>query len=158
MRLLFGGSILLMAAHKVESWFANEWVESPLYQWVIGRGSTLSGSSEDAMGATVFLVFVVWLFIGLALMFMSMWGRRGQLLALSLWGLTFLLEWHHLVRSAMSGHYEPGVVTSVPYLLLMAYYWRELARQIAEPSPRPIGHPDQPPTAQSDRTSPRTSG
>jgi len=130
MKGLFLASVFLMFAHKVECWLLHEWLDSPFFQWLYESGGILAQTPEEAFGETVFLVFVTWLFFGLVLGLLMMQGGWGPIVALAGWGLTFGLEWHHLARALGQGEYYVGSVTSVLYLGLMLFYWRELLRLV----------------------------
>ncbi len=123
-------AIVVMAAHKVECWFAREWLHSPFFAWLISLATRLGESPDDALGASIFLVFVIWLFVGLGMGLLMLRGGAGTLIALGLWGLTFLLEWHHVYRSIHVGGYYAGTISAVVYLALGPFYWVELLRHL----------------------------
>ena len=110
MSTVFLVAILLMALHKLECWFTSEWRVSPFFRWLIERAK---GHDE---GEVVFLVFITWLFGGLGMGWLVLSGGWGPVVALGIWGLTFVLEWHHVVRSVHKRGYYSGLVTSVMYV------------------------------------------
>ncbi|MCO4746204.1 MAG: hypothetical protein KC912_15510 [Proteobacteria bacterium] len=130
MKGVFAGSALIMFAHKVECWWMHEWLDSPFFQWMYDSGGILATTPEDAFGETVFLAFISWLFAGLFMGYLVMRGGWGPIVALGVWGLTFILEWHHVIRTVVSGEYYVGAGTSVVYLAFMAYYWWVLLTHI----------------------------
>lgn len=132
MQLTFGLSIVLMAAHKVECWITEEWLESPFFQLLIRTGPLIGPSEQDVLGEAIFLTFILWLFAGLGMGWLVLRGGRGPLVALAIWGLTFVLEWHHVVRTIVSEAYYSGVYTAVAYLAFMAFYWVQLLREFRE--------------------------
>src|SRR6186713_2128280 len=95
----FAVAVAAMAVHKVECWYEREWLVSPFFAWLIQFAETHGSSTDDAVGTALFLSFVAWLFVGLAMVLATLWGGRGPLVVLGLWGLTFVLEWHHVARS-----------------------------------------------------------
>jgi hypothetical protein len=99
-----------MALHKLECWLSSEWLVSPFFQWL-----RLRAMSHD-QGEVVFLVFIAWLFGGLGMGWLVLLGGWGPVVALAVWGLTFVLEWHHVVRSVQKRGYYPGLITSVLYV------------------------------------------
>lgn len=123
-------SIALMFLHKIECWWMHEWLDSPFFQWLHARGGILAESPEDAFGETVFLAFVTWLFIGLIMGVLTLWGGWGPHIALGIWGLTELLEWHHLIKTVQRGEYYVGLGTAMVFLAFMLLYWRELLKQV----------------------------
>ena len=130
LRALFALSVAMMFVHKAECWFAQEWLESPFFAMLIRVATERAASPEDALGGAMFVVFVFWLYVGLAMVLFVLRGGSGPIVALAGWGLTFVLEWHHVVRSVAHGGYYPGVVTAVPYLAIGPFYWREWARHL----------------------------
>lgn len=126
MKNYFVVSVLLMLGHKVECWFTDEWMDSPFFQALISSAHWAGMAKEDILGEAIFLTFCVWLFIGLVMGRMVMQGGGWVLGALGIWGLTYILEWHHVVRTILSGEYYTGLYTSVIYLAFGVMYWREL--------------------------------
>lgn len=112
-------SFLLMLLHKVESYRTSEWKTSPVYRYILGLGF------ED--GKLVFLTFVVTLFVGLVLCFLIISWRSGKWLFLVAWGLSFVLELHHLVKAVwIYKSYYSGLYTSILYVAFGFFYWKEL--------------------------------
>lgn len=130
MKSLFLASIVAMFAHKVESWWAAEWLESPFFQALERTAQGLDPVPTASLGETIFLVFVTWLFVGLLMGWLVLRGGWGPIVALAFWGATFVLEWHHLGRAILRGGYYPGLVTSLVYLAIMAAYWGELLKHL----------------------------
>jgi hypothetical protein len=126
MSSLFLVSVVVMGVHKVECWWTEEWVESPFFQLLVSLGPELDRDPAHAFGEALFLVFVTWLFAGLLMGWLLMRGGAAAWAALAVWGLTFVLEWHHLARSAARGGYYPGLYSALVYLAVMALYQREL--------------------------------
>lgn len=126
----FAVAVAAMAAHKVECWYEREWLVSPLFARLIGLAEAHGSSTADAIGAALFASFVWWLFVGLAMVLATLWGGRGPIVVLGLWGLTFALEWHHLARAVTAWDYYPGLYTAVVYVAIGPFYWREWARHV----------------------------
>lgn len=138
MKILFGIAISLMFLHKVECWFSEEWLDSPFFLAIVNSAYWAGLEPAAIEGELMFLVFCVWLFIGLAMGWLVMWGGSGPGIALAIWGFTFILEWHHVFRTIGRGEYYPGIATAVVYLPFGLLYWRELlqhAHLSSEPPP-----------------------
>lgn len=118
MRLFFLFSITLMMAHKFECFVKAEWKVGPVYLYILDLGLD--------KGKMVFLTFVTMLFVGLLWCFVIMSWRYGQLSFLTFWGLTFILELHHIIRVLIAGSYYTGLFTAIVYVLFGFIYWREL--------------------------------
>jgi hypothetical protein len=121
-------AVAVMLVHKVECYAGEEWKVSPFFQELIANGPWADASREDALGEAIFLSFVCWLFIGLFMGATLMLGGGWSLVPLGIWGLTLLLETHHLWRSHRAGEAYVGVWTSILYLPVMVRYWVELVR------------------------------
>lgn len=117
MKWYFFLSILLMLLHKVESYRTHEWEFAPGYQYALSLGFE--------KGPLLFLTFVSILFLGLFWCFLIMAWRWGQWLLLTVWGLTFLLEWHHVWRTLQAGEYYSGLITALLYICFGLLYWHE---------------------------------
>ncbi len=115
MKGVFLFSILLMGFHKIESFKTHEWEFSPLYKYFLHLDLTRS--------EVLFLAFVVTLFAGLFWLWVVVSLTNGKWIFLGFWGLTFLLEWHHLIRSLNAGQYYPGTITATFYVLFGIIYW-----------------------------------
>lgn len=121
-------AITLMFLHKIECWLTDEWVASPFFNWMVAFGFSLDPNKNAATGEIIFYVFIFWLYAGLIMGWMLMRGGLPAKIALSVWGLTFILEWHHPFRMLSLGGYYPGGVTAVIYLPVMFWYWVEWVR------------------------------
>ena len=120
MSFVFLIAILLMAAHKLECWLTSEWLVSPFFRFLIAR------ATRHDEGEVVFLVFIAWLFGGLLMGWLVLLGGWGPIVALAVWGLTFVLEWHHIFRSIARRGYYSGLVTSIAYVSFGPIYWYSL--------------------------------
>lgn len=127
---LFALSVGTMLLHKVECYWAEEWLESPLFQTLVALGHRVDPDPDHVLGEAMFLVFVTWLFAGLFMGWLVLRGGGWAWTALAVWGGTFVLEWHHVVRAIARGGYYPGLITALVYLAVMAVYWRELSRLV----------------------------
>lgn len=134
MKLYFLLSILLMLLHKVESFQTLEWEFAPMYKYVLSLGYE--------RGPLLFLTFICILFLGLFWCFLLLAWRWGQWVLLVVWGLTFLLEWHHLWRTLQSEAYYSGLITGVLYGCFGFIYWKELISLLShrKHSARAPGH------------------
>lgn len=65
-----------------------------------------------------------WLMIGPALLLAL--GGKWRLYALTLFGLFFIVELHHLIDALRILNYYPGVITNILFEILGIFYWKEL--------------------------------
>ncbi len=120
MRWMFLLSIFLMMVHKYESFKTAEWEFAPAYlailNWNLEKGEML------------FLTFITVLFVGLIWCFIIICWNPGQWIFLGFWGLTFLLEWHHIFRTISSGAYYSGLFSAMVYVIFGFFYWWVLGK------------------------------
>jgi len=75
----------------------------------------------------IYVVYFVMLFlfsITIALVFSD--SRKAQLLVLTTLGLYCIYQTHHLFEAIPSLQYNPGLVTSLLYVIWGAMFWKEL--------------------------------
>lgn len=117
---MFFASAVLMALHKLESFWFEEYEQCPVY------------TTQDVSNPrkAVFLGFVP-IFIGMLFFsFMSLYGPPWQLIALTVWLGQGLHELHHSAKSLARGRVYPGLISSVLFVGLMAFglfpLWHDL--------------------------------
>lgn len=110
---LYVASIVLMCAHKVESYWTGEFEQCPVYE-TLARAPWAS----DVRRAT----FAVFCSMFLAAMFLSYLVLRGApwpLLLMSVWCAQGLHEIHHGAKSLARQRYYPGTTTALLFTLFM---------------------------------------
>ncbi len=135
MKSYFLISIFLMLLHKIECYYTEEWLESPFFLAIITSSHWAGMDTTQMMGEVMFLVFCIWLFIGLFMGWLVLRGGNWGPIALAVWGLTYVLEWHHVIRTLARGEYYSGVYSSIVYLAFGFFYWRELSSHIHREPP-----------------------
>lgn len=55
-------------------------------------------------------------------------GGKWTLRVLTLYGLFFIFELHHLIDAIRTLSYYPGVVTNIAFEIVGFFYWKELIR------------------------------
>jgi hypothetical protein len=118
LKFLFGLSLLLIAFHGVE-----EVTTGFLY-----KDSFISFFSElfTTKGEIFYWTFhIMWWFMLLAV-FLVLLGRKWVLIPMSLFGIVFFFEIHHLFKAILTGEYYPGMVSAFFYPILGIFYWKEL--------------------------------
>lgn len=110
---LFLASILLMGAHKVESYCTGEFEQCPVYQ-TLAR-APWAGDVRRAM----FVVFCS-IFVGaMVLCYLVLRGAPWPLLLLAVWCAQGLHEIHHSAKSLARRRYYPGTTTAITFTLFM---------------------------------------
>ena len=108
-------SIVLMALHKLESFWFGEYDQCPVY------ATTAQAEWAQNPRKAVFLTFVP-TFIGMLLMaFMAFLGPPWHLIILTVWLGQGAHELHHTGKSLARGRLYPGIFTSVLFVGVMAF-------------------------------------
>lgn len=55
-------------------------------------------------------------------------GEKWVLRVLTLYGLFFIFELHHLIDAARTLNYYPGAITTITFEIIGFFYWKELIR------------------------------
>lgn len=112
---VFLASIVLMALHKVESFWFDEFDQCPVY--------LTSGQTSWAQNPrkAVFLSFVP-TFLGMMMMaFLAFLGPPWHLIIITIWLGQGAHELHHTAKSIARGRAYPGIVTSVLFVGVMSF-------------------------------------
>lgn len=77
----------------------------------------------------VFVVFLVQLFI-----YGFLVGGRWRLLGVAFFGVSGLVESHHIIKTVLRGGYFPGAVTAIPFVIVGALLLRAVFRELRRSS------------------------
>ena len=72
----------------------------------------------------VYIIMQVLLFVAVAL-FMS-GNKKAKKILLMVIGLLFIYQAHHIIETLISFQYNPGLVTSILFVILGYYYWKNI--------------------------------
>jgi hypothetical protein len=112
-QLMFLASALLMALHKVESFFFAEYDHCPVY--LTNSRAPWAQNPRKA----VFLAFCP-VFVGMLLFScLAVFGPPWHLILMTVWLGQGLHELHHLGKSLARGRAYPGIVTSLLFVGVM---------------------------------------
>ncbi len=110
---LLVASIVLMAAHKIESYFTREFDHCPVY-----LGMRQSRWGHDPL-ALAFVTFVS-VFLGMmVLVALAMRDAPWPLLVLAIWCAQGLHELHHAAKSLSRRRYYPGTASALVFVAFM---------------------------------------
>ena len=114
---LFLMSLILIFAHGVE-----EVTTGFLY-----RDSFISYFASLGSKSEVFYwsFHIMW-WLMLIVVYLLLKGGKWALIPLSLFGIVFIVEIHHLIKALAFGGYYPGMITAFFYPALGVFYWKEL--------------------------------
>ena len=111
-------SFLLMVIHKIECFFTGEYLVAPFFKWIQGY--------VHSIPEAIFFTFIFWFFLLMIVVILLLRGGLWPLILLSLYGLMFAVEFHHILRSVESRAYYSGSFSAVAFILWGIPYWREL--------------------------------
>lgn len=106
----FGLSILVMAAHKWESWKAREQDHCPVYL------TALRAPWAQTRRDLNFVVFVGTFLMMMGVVWLAMRGGYWGALLLGVWMAQGLHELHHTAKAAAQRSYYPGAWSSVVFV------------------------------------------
>jgi len=120
-------AIALLPFHMVEQLLFGL---DELYELQAMAGGVVN-SFSDPDRATVVLVFSVVMAV-LFFCYGFMTGGIPRLIAAGFFGIEFMFEGHHIVKTLVRGTYFPGAVTAIAFVVLgalvLASAWREFRR------------------------------
>jgi hypothetical protein len=113
-------SIVVVYLHFLEeiisSFYHNDWIMK-----------YISSLFQNVNQAQYYASHIVWiLMIGPAALLVL--GGRWTLRVLTLYGLFFVFELHHLIDAIRTFNYYPGVITNIAFEIIGIFYWKELIR------------------------------
>jgi hypothetical protein len=132
--LLFLLAIVVLQLHMVEQLLFGL---DELYELQAMVGS-VTPLFSDADRAAVVLVFTV-VTIVLLLCYGFMTGGVPRLIAASFFGVEFMFESHHIVKTIVRGAYFPGAVTAIAFVTLGALILVTARREFRQTAASPMG-------------------
>lgn len=104
----------------VSGFYVNDWIME-----------SISSLFQNVNQAQYYGSHVVWiLMIGPAALLAL--GGKWTLRVLTLYGLFFIFELHHLIDAIRTFNYYPGVITNIAFEIVGFFYWEELIRNWRE--------------------------
>lgn len=120
LKVLLMISIVIVYLHffeeVVSGFYLNDWIMK-----------YISSLFQNVNQAQYYASHVVWiLMIGPAALLAL--GGKWTLRVLTLYGLFFIFELHHLIDAIRTLNYYPGVITNIAFEIAGFFYWKELIR------------------------------
>lgn len=111
-------SVVIVYLHFFEEvisgFYVNDWIMK-----------SISSLFQNVNQAQYYGSHVVWiLMIGPAALLAL--GGKWTLRVLTLYGLFFIFELHHLIDAIRTLDYYPGVITNIAFEIVGFFYWKEL--------------------------------
>lgn len=119
LRFLFLLSLLLVAAHGVE-----EVSTGFLYRDSFIKYFADLGSREEVFYWTFHIMWWFLLIVSFLFTLSSKWALR----LLTLFGVVFIFEIHHVIKGIITWNYYPGMITGFFYPILGIFYWRQVLK------------------------------
>ncbi len=118
---LFLISIPIFIAHGLEEYFTGFYNVDPIFYFVF--------QSFESMGVfqATFLLFQIMIWILLIVSYFIL-SRKFLLKLLAFIGFIFVFELHHLIKTLISWHYYPGMITAILFPVVGFFYWKELIK------------------------------
>lgn len=118
-------SILLMVAHKLESYFFREYDRCPVYLSSSGHAKWMKHPRQ-----ILFVAFVGTFLMLMIVINLVMRGPPWPLLLMAIWMAQGLHEIHHSAKTLVERRYYPGVISSIFFVahidVFMFLQWGEL--------------------------------
>lgn len=122
LKIIFGVSIIFFIAHGVEEYLTHFYDVDTHGQAIFGLLNSLSNH-----GAT-FVVFQIMLWLLLVISFLLLCGEKWQFRVLSIAGVVYVYEIHHIIKAILVGGYYPGLITALVFPFFAVFFWKEWFR------------------------------
>ena len=118
LQTLFTLALLLVAAHGVEE-------VSTGFMYHDGFVNYFANIIDTKEELFYWSFHIMW-WLMLIVVYLLLKGGKWALIPLSLFGIVFIVEIHHLIKALAFGGYYPGMITAFFYPALGVFYWKEL--------------------------------
>jgi len=98
-----------------------------------GQTAAVLGLFPNRDYGIVLMVFVCVILV-LTIVYTSLVGGRWRLFGPAFFGISTLVESHHIIKTIVRGAYFPGAVTAVPFVLVGVFILRAVMRELRRPS------------------------
>jgi hypothetical protein len=129
---LFLVAVLLVPLHVVEQLMFGL---DELYELRSLAGAAANAFGDPDFGAVVLVGAVTTLVLFFCYGFMA--GGAPRLIAAGFFGLEFMGESHHLIKTVIRGEYFPGAVTAIALVVLGAFVLRRAWLEFHQAAPAP---------------------
>lgn len=119
LKTIFAVSVPVFIAHGIEEFLTHFYDIDSHDQAIFGLFSSLS--THGAMFVVFQIMFLLLLIISLLLLM----GNKWQFYTLSLIGIVYVYELHHIIKAISVGGYYPGLYTSLAFPVLAVLFWKE---------------------------------
>ena len=68
---------------------------------------------------------IIW-WLALPILYLLLHKSKYALYLLTIYGLVFFIEIHHVIKGITSASYHPGMITAIIYPIFGVFYWKQL--------------------------------
>lgn len=130
LKMIFGLSIPLFVLHGIEEYRAGFYRVDELYRFFFRPFLKMQGNQAT------FIVFQIMFWFLLSSSFLLLVSEHWRLRMLTVLGIVFVVELHHIWRAVISWSYYPGLITALPLSVVGFFFWQELMKMYGLPHPR----------------------
>ena len=125
LKTIFLISIPIFIAHGLEEILFGFAANDSHVAFMFGKLASLPTTQA------VFIMFQIMIWLLLVISYLLLLGHKWQLRLMSILGIIFVYELHHLYKAISVGGYYPGIVTAIPLYIIGFFFWKELRKQFA---------------------------
>lgn len=118
LKFLFLLTLFLVAAHGIEEVLTGFLYKDPFISYFSGLFNT--------KGEVFYWAFHIMWWLMLVVGYLFILGGRWALIPLTLFGIVYIFEVHHLMKAFEIGDYYPGMISAFFYPIIGFFYWKEL--------------------------------
>lgn len=123
-RHYLGWLLVILPLHGIEQFMTGF---DELYE-LQGQVGTVLGLFPDRDAGIVFMVFAV-VFLFMTFMYCTLRGGRSRLVGFAFFGISGLIESHHVIKTLVQLDYFPGAVTAIPFAIVGGLLLRAVIRK-----------------------------
>ena len=123
-RYFLGWLLIILPLHGVEQFLTGF---DELYE-LQGQAGAVIDLFPDRDSGTVFMVFAVVMLV-MTFMYCTLRGGRSRLIGFGFFGISGLVESHHVIKTIVHLDYFPGAVTAIPFAIVGGLLLRAVVRE-----------------------------
>ena len=118
--IIFLSSLLLIYAHAIEEVLTGFQYNDSFVVF----GAKYIGTTPEIF----YWLFHIAFWVSLPTLFFLLHKKRLGLPLISVFGIIYFVELHHVIKGVFAGHYYPGMITALFYPVVGFFFWQELIR------------------------------
>ncbi len=85
--------------------------------------------AQLSLHGVMFVTFQIMFWLLLVVSFLLLLNERVRFYMLSIIGVVYIFELHHIIKALLAWGYYPGLITSLAFPVVAFFFWKEWARQ-----------------------------